>query len=47
MYIDDGDPIIDIWQYTDSNNNIVHILDEMPSRASTVRNNYSFGLREF
>ena len=47
LYINDGDPVIDIWQYTDSNGNVVHILDEMPSRASTVRNNYSFGLREY
>lgn len=46
MFIDHGDSIVDIWQYTDpETQSIVHILDEMPSRQHTVRYNYQFGER--
>lgn len=46
LYINNNDPLIDIWEYTE-NEQKVHILDEMPSRASTVKTVYQFGLRQF
>lgn len=48
LYISRGDPVIDIWQYTDNNTQeLVHMLEEMPHRDSTVRKTYQFGLRSY